>query len=142
MNRSKFRIYLDIFLFIGFSIACIISMLIGILTSNHIIEPSIFFMLVYLINLLFYRICTEIDYEANMIMDIFLSILCILCLISTIMLTTYLIYFATQSLYYRSIEEILTSHILYATIVGSLLVLYLASDNMTTFNNLHIRKIK
>lgn len=144
MNRSKFRIYLDILLFIGFSIACIISMLIGILTNDHIIEPSIFFVFVYLINLLFYRICTEIDYKINesLAADIFISILCILCLISTIMLIIYLVHFAVLSLLHKTLYQILKNHIFYATTVGSMFILHLAFDNMITFHNLYIKKDK
>ena len=143
-SRARFRIYLDIIIFICMSITCSISMVMGIAINDHILKPSVFFVLIYLINLIFYRIFKELELngysiKAPIIRDS-LTALCMLCLISTIMLIVYLVYFAAKSLWGNSFVDIFSNHVLYATIVGSILIIHLALDNITTYFNLYTKK--
>lgn len=145
LNRSKFRAYLDIIIFIILAITCCMFMLISIVFNDAMIRPALVFIYVYILNLLFYRICIEVKqtkFIHIVAFDLLASSLCILCLISTLMHVIYLIYFALQALYKLTFIEIISNHIIYATVVGSLFILHLASDNMTTFNNLYIKNIK
>lgn len=143
LNKSKFRVYIDITIFIVLSMLCCIDMLISIITNNPMVKHSLVFIYVYLLNLLFYRMCIEIK-ETKFIntvsFDLLMSALCILCLISTLMHVVYLVYFAIRELNGLGLIAILSNHVTYATIVGSWFVMYLAFDNMNTFNNLYINK--
>ena len=144
MNRSGFRIYLDICIFLVASIACGTAMIIGIISNNHIMQPAMFFLYIYLINLVFYRICIEMDipeYE-NILLNVFMTILCMICLIITIMLIVYLVYFSLQAFLGKTLLEIIYDHVLYATIVGSLFMIHLANDNMAAFYNLYVKDNK
>lgn len=143
LNRSRFRVYLDITIFIILAFICCADMLVSIIMNNPMIAHARLFIYVYLLNLLFYRLCIEIKDTKLVkiaISDLMLSALCTLCLISTIMHVIYLVHFAMKDLRVLELADILTNHVTYATVVGSWFILYLAADNMATFNNLYINK--
>lgn len=144
LNRAKFRIYMDIVLFIIISIISPLSMIIGMLTNNHIIRPAEFFTIIYLTNLLFYRICTEFECVSENkskchIVD-YMTFLYILCIISSTVLIAYLVYFAGAKLLNETLKEILVDHVLYSTIVGSSFIIHLVFDNTVTLYNLYFKK--
>lgn len=144
-NKDKFRIYLDLAIFIILAIVCCLEMLISIVSKHPTMEYALVFICVYLLNLLFYKICTEITgtkFFTVPIADLIMSALCTLCLISTLMHVIYLVYFSMKVLHGLSLIELLTNHITYATLVGSWFVLYIAIDNMSIFNNLYMTNIK
>lgn len=144
-NKDKFRIYLDIAIFIGLACICCIEMLISIIFKHPTMKYALVFIYVYLLNLLFYKICTEIadtKFFIAPIGDLVMSTLCTLCLVSTLMHVIYLVYFSMKELYGLGLIELLTNHITYATIVGSGFVLYMAIDNMNNFNKLYMKNLK
>ena len=60
INRSKFRVYLDIFIFIILAFICCADMLASIIMNTPMIAHARLFIYVYLLNLVFYRLCIEI----------------------------------------------------------------------------------
>jgi len=143
LNRCKFRVYLDIGIFIILAFICCADMLVSIIMNTPMIAHARVFIYVYLLNMVFYRLCIEIRDTKLVkiaISDLVLVGLCTLCLISTLMHVIYLVHFAMKELRYLEVADILKNHVTYATIVGCWFILYLANDNMTTFNNLYINK--
>lgn len=143
LNRSKFRVYLDMVIFIILAFICCADMLVSIIMNNPMIAHARLFIYVYLLNLVFYRLCIEIRDTKLVkiaISDLVLVGLCTLCLISTLMHVIYLVHFAMKELRVLELADILKNHVTYATIVGSWFILHLAADNMATFNNLYINK--
>ena len=144
LDRAKFRIYMDIILFIIISIISPLCMIIGMMSNDHIIRPAEFFTIIYLTNLLFYRICTEFECVSEnktkcRIIDS-MSFLYILCIISSAVLIAYLIYFAGIKLLNETLKEIIVDHVLYSTIVGSSFIIHLVFDNTVTLYNLYFKK--
>ena len=144
LNRSKVVIYLDMIAFIISSICAIVTIIGDMLNlfDNHA-NPANIFVLIYMINLLFYRICMEINtYKLSYVLsiNIIMHILSLVAVVSTILLVIYLIIAAIGALWESTIKEILCNHITYATIVGSWFVVHLAIDSMTTLYNTYIKK--
>ena len=61
LNRSKFAHYLDIISFVAISITSTAYMMIGIAQKEQIMQPAISFTVVYLMNLIYYRLCLEFE---------------------------------------------------------------------------------
>lgn len=145
LSRSRFRVYLDIALFIIISLSTIIAMIIGVFTNNHIIEPARFFTIVYLSNLIFYRLCTELEnFTFNkphkLELQDFLSLLYTLCIVSSISLIIYLSYFSIQIFWHCTLRYMLSNHVFYATIVGCLFTVHLVFDNTAILYNTYFKK--
>ena len=144
LNRSKVVIYLDIVAFIVSSICAIFTIIGDMLNmfEEHA-NPANIFILIYMINLLFYRICTEINtYKlANVLsINIIMHALTFIAVVTTILLVIYLIIAAFGALWGSTFVEIMSNHITYATIVGSWFVVHLATDSMTSLYNTYIKK--
>lgn len=143
-NKDKFRIYLDIAIFLLFGVICCMEMLISIINNQPGMEYVLVFIYVYLLNLLFNKICNEIVHTkffiTGTVADLTMSFLCAICGISTLMHVAYLLYFCMLALNDLSIAEILTNHVTYATIVGSIFIIYMAVDNINNFNKLYMKK--
>lgn len=144
LNRSKVVIYLDIVAFIVSSICAIFTIIGDMLNmfEEHA-NPANIFILIYMINLLFYRICTEINtYKlANVLsINIIMHALTFIAVVTTILLVIYLIIDAFGALWGSTFVEIMGNHVTYATIVGSWFVVHLATDSMTSLYNTYIKK--
>lgn len=144
LNRSKFTHYLDILSFIVLSTVSTIYMFIGIARREHTISPSMAFVLVYLMNLIFYRLCLEFDSEHNYDNKYgrvyFLSMLYLLGILTTISLLVYLVYFASIALHDDIVIDMLKNHVFYATIVGCVFSIVIAIDNTNTLYRLYIKE--
>lgn len=143
MNRSKVVIYLDIIAFAITSIIAIVTMLRDIINLSDTSNPAMIFILIYMINLLFYRICIEIAvYKLSNIfyMNVLICTLALVAIVTTLLLIVYLLIMAFNVLWGCMLTEILSNHITYATIVGSWFILHLASDNMTALYNIYTKK--
>jgi hypothetical protein len=142
LNRSKVIIYLDMLAFIIssiVSITTILSDMIGL--SEDRSNPANIFVLIYMINLLFYRICMEIkSYKLFGVtfINVCIHILSLITIVSTLLLITYLAIMAYDALWGYSLIQIITNHITYATIVGSWFVIHLASDSMIILYNTYM----
>lgn len=144
MNRSKVVIYMDIMAFIIASIIAIITMLKDIINISDSSNPATIFVLIYMINLLFYRICIEIAvYKLSNIisMNLLICTLAMMAIVTTLLLIVYLLIMAFNALWGYTLAEILRNHITYATIVGSWFILHLANDNMTALYNIYTKKV-
>ena len=146
LNRSKFTHYLDILSFTILSVITTVYMFIGIARQEAIMQPSMAFAMVYLMNLIFYRLCLEFDGtfkpENKYTTIYFLSLLYLLGIIATISLLVYLIYFAFIALHDEIVSEMVTDHVFYATIVGCIFSIFISTDNTTTLYNLYIKDNK
>lgn len=146
LNRSKFTHYLDILSFTIISIVSTVIMMIGIAQRESIMQPSIAFAMVYLMNLIFYRLCLEFGdkyKQKNKYTTVyFLSILYLFGILTTIALLVYLIYFACIELHDELVVEVFSSHIFYATVVGCVFAIHIAIDNTTTLYNLYLKEHK
>lgn len=143
LNRSRFTHYLDILSFIILSIMATVYMLIGIGKREQTMAPSMAFVLVYLMNLIFYRLCLEFDSEHNYDNKYgrvyFLSMLYLLGILTTISLLVYLVYFASIALHDDIVIDMLKNHVFYATIVGCAFSIAIAIDNTNTLYRLYIK---
>lgn len=144
LTRSKVIIYMDMIAFIISSVSAIITILGDMLNlfEEHV-SPVNIFIIIYMINLLFYRICAEINtYKLSHVLsiNIMMHILSFIAVVSTILLVIYLIIAAFGALLGSNIAGILTNHVTYATIVGCWFVVHLATDSMTALYNTYIKK--
>lgn len=144
LARSKVVIYLDMIAFIISSISAIVTIIGDMLNlfEGHA-NPANIFILIYMINLLFYRICMEINtYKLAHVLsiNIIMHILAFIAVVSTILLVIYLIISAFGALWGYNIKEILGNHVTYAAIVGSWFIIHLATDSMTALYNTYIKK--
>lgn len=143
LKRSKFIIAVDILVFLisaYLSINFMIRVMLNI--GTHVLSPAIIFVFVYMTNLLFYRICTEIGIyklTQNNFIHILMCVFTIAVEVCTLLLVIYLAFMAIGALHDCTLYEVLTNHITYASIVGSSLVLHLASDNMTILFNIYLK---
>lgn len=144
LTRSKVITYMDMIAFIISSIFAIITIIGDMLNLfEDRANPANIFILIYMINLLFYRICMEINtYKLSHVLsiNIIMHVLTLIAVVSTILLVVYLIISALGVLWGCSFMEIVSNHITYATIVGSWFVVHLASDSMTALYNTYIKK--
>lgn len=143
LNRSKVVIYMDMIAFIVAAIVAIVTILGDMFSMTNTSSPAIIFVIIYMINLLFYRICIEMHvYKlTNVIsMNVLVCVLAVIAVITTLLLITYLLITAFGALWGYTFKEIVTNHITYATIVGSWFVLHLANDNMTALYNIYTKK--
>lgn len=144
LNRSKVIIYLDMVAFIISSI-CAIFTIIGDMLNlfDEHANPANIFVLIYMINLLFYRICMEINtYKLTHVLsiNIIMHALTFIAVVTTILLVIYLIIAAFGALWGSTLMEIISNHVTYATIVGSWFIIHLATDSMTSLYNIYIKK--
>lgn len=146
LNRSRFTHYLDILSFIILSVVITVYMFIGIARQEHIIAPSMAFIMVYLMNLIFYRLCLEFDNthksENKYGKVYFLSMLYLLGILTTISLLVYLVYFASIALHDDIVIDMLKNHVFYATIVGCAFSILIAIDNTNTLYRLYVKENK
>lgn len=146
LNKSKFIYCLDMLSFIVLSVVLTVYMLIGIAKEETTMQPSTAFAMVYLINLIFYRLCLESDniYKSRNKYNTvyFLSMMYLLGVITTISLLVYLIYFACIKFHYCKIIDIFNDHVFYATLVGCLFTIFITIDNTNTLYNLYIKENK
>lgn len=140
LNRSKFTHYLDIFSFVVLSIVASIMMLFSIFHTEHTIEPSIAFVIVYLMNLVYYRLCLEFENQDRYVVVFFLSLLYLLGIFTTITLLVYLIYFAWVALHNDTLIDVFSNHIFYATVTGCAFSVCIAIDNTTTLYSMYTRQ--
>lgn len=140
LNRSKFTHYLDMFSFIVLSIVSSALMLFGIFHTDHSIAPSMAFIIVYLMNLIYYRLCLEFENSDKYAVVFFLSLLYLLGIFTTITLLVYLIYFAWIALHNDTLIDVLSNHIFYATITGCAFSVCIAIDNTTTLYSMYTRQ--
>jgi hypothetical protein len=135
---------MDMIAFIVSSISAIVTIIGDMLNLfNNSTNPVNIFILIYMINLLFYRICMEINtYKLSHVLsiNIIMHALTLIAVVSTILLVIYLIISAVGTLWGCGFIEILGNHITYATIVGSWFIIHLASDSMTALYNTYIKK--
>ena len=121
-------------------------MFIGIVRKEPTMAPSMAFVLVYLMNLIFYRLCLEFDskysYDNKYGRVYFLSMLYLLGILTTISLLVYLVYFASIALHDDIAIDILKNHVFYATIVGCIFSIVIALDNTNTLYRLYIKDNK
>lgn len=144
LSRSKVVIYLDMIAFIISSIYAIITIIGDMLNLfEGSANPANIFVLIYMINLLFYRIYMEINtYKLAHVLSINIIIhaLTFVAVVTTILLVIYLIISAFGALWGSTFIEIISNHVTYATIVGSWFVIHLATDSMTALYNTYIKK--
>lgn len=143
INRSKVVIYMDMIAFIIAAIVAIVTILGDMINMTNTTSPAIIFVIIYMINLLFYRICIEMHvYKLTSIisMNVLVCVLAVIAVVTTLLLIIYLLITAFGVLWGHTFKEIVTNHVTYATIVGSWFILHLASDSMTALYNIYTKK--
>lgn len=142
LSRSKIVIYLDLIVFLFAIINSVDHMLIGIISGIETVRPVIMFILVYMINLLMYRI--SINFYNHKLLkkkffDFLLIIIATISIITILLFIIYLFFMAAYAMWGSTITQVLCNYITYATIVGSWVIFQLACDNMTSLYNSFFR---
>lgn len=142
LANSKVIIYLDLVALVFTSFAACKNMILAVLGISEAFTPATFFMMVYFINLLLYRLClnTFVHKMYKLIpFNIMLSILTVASILTTLIFVVYLIIMAIIHMNGMTLFGIICDYVTYATIVGVFVIGNLAVDNMTNLYNIFIK---
>lgn len=113
LSRSRIVIYLDLIVFLFAIINSVNHMLAGIISGIETVRPVIMFILVYMINLLMYRI--SINFYNHKLLkkkffDILLIVIATISIITILLFIIYLFFMATYAMWGSTITQILCNN--------------------------------